>query len=57
MLTRWADLAESEIAAWPRTAGLGTADRTRALLEEMQTRLQALTGHAAGQRPPGSGGT
>jgi hypothetical protein len=45
------------IAAWPRTVGLGTADRTRALLEEMRTRLQALTGHAAGQRLAGSGGT
>jgi hypothetical protein len=53
---RWADLAESETAAWPRTAGLGMTDRTRAL-EEMQTRLQALAAHAAGQSPPGSGGT
>lgn len=57
LLARWADLAEAEIAAWPRTAGLGMTDRTRALLEEMLTRLQALADHAAEQPPPGSGVT
>lgn len=57
LLARWADHAEAEIAAWPHTAGLGMTDRARALLEEMQTRLQVLADHAAGQPPPGSGGT
>ena len=57
MPARRADLAESQIATGPRTAGLGMTDRTRALLEQTQTRLQALAGHAAGQPPPGSGST
>ena len=46
-IIRWADLAEAEITAWPRTADLGATDRTRALLEEMLTRLQMLADREA----------
>jgi len=54
LLVRWADLAEGQIGAWPRTAGLGTTEPTRALLDEMLTRLEALTDRATGQPPRGS---
>jgi PadR family transcriptional regulator AphA len=56
LLVRWADLAEAEITAWPHTADLGMTDRTRALLEEMLTRLQPLADRAAGQSTPGPAG-
>jgi PadR family transcriptional regulator AphA len=55
LLVRWADLAEAEVAAWPRTADLGMTDQTRALLEELLTRLQALAGRAATQPTAGPG--
>jgi PadR family transcriptional regulator, regulatory protein AphA len=54
---RWADLAEAEIAAWPHTADLGMTDQTRALLEEMLTRLQALADRTTEQPLPRSGAT
>ena len=54
LLIRWADLAEAEIAAWPRTADLGMTEATRALLQEMLPRLQALADRAAEQPAPGS---
>ncbi len=57
LLVRWADLAEVEIAAWPRTADLGMTDQTRALLEEMRSRLQVLTDRTTEQPTPGSGVT
>jgi DNA-binding PadR family transcriptional regulator len=53
LLVRWADLAEAEIAAWPDTADLGITEQTRALLEELLTRLQALADRAVEQRAPG----
>jgi PadR family transcriptional regulator, regulatory protein AphA len=56
-LIRWADLAEAEITAWPGTADLGMTNRTRALLEEMLTRLEVLADRAAGQSTPGPGVT
>ncbi len=43
----WADLAEAQVAAWPTTAGLGMTPPTRALLEELQARLEALGSHPA----------
>lgn len=55
LLVRWADLAEDEIASWPRTAGLGMTEPTHALLTEMLTRLEALAARAAEQPEPGSG--
>jgi len=57
VLLGWADLAEAEITAWPRTADLGMTNRTRALLEEMLPRLQVLADRAAEQPTPGSGVT
>ena len=54
LLVRWADLAEGQIGDWPRTAGLGTTEPTRALLNEMLTRLEALTERATEQPTPGS---
>ena len=38
LVTRWAELAETEIQAWPQTDGLGMTERTRALLEELARR-------------------
>ena len=55
LLIRWADLAEAEIAAWPRTADLGMTDGTRDLLEELLTRLEVFADRAAKQSAPGSG--
>ena len=55
LLVRWADLAEAEIEAWPDTADLGITEQTRALLEELLTRLQALADRAAQQPTPESG--
>jgi DNA-binding PadR family transcriptional regulator len=55
LLVRWADLAEAEIAAWPRTDGLGMTEPARVQLNEMLTRLQALADRAAAQPTPGSG--
>ena len=52
LLVRWADLAEAEITAWPRTADLEMTDQTRAVLEEGLIRLQVLTGRAAQEPPP-----
>jgi hypothetical protein len=53
LLIRWADLAEAEIAAWPRTTDLGMTDGTRALLEEQLTRLEPFADRAARQTAPG----
>jgi PadR family transcriptional regulator, regulatory protein AphA len=55
-LVAWADLAEAEVAAWPRTAGLGMTERTRALLEELVPRLEALDAHARPAPGQGRGG-
>jgi hypothetical protein len=33
LITRWAEFAKAEIAAWPTTEGLGMTDRTEELLE------------------------
>jgi PadR family transcriptional regulator AphA len=54
LLVRWADLAEGQIGAWPRTAGPGTTEPTRALLDEMLTRLETLTDRATRQPTPES---
>lgn len=37
----WADLAEAEIQAWPRTNSLGLTEQARSLLEEMAARPPA----------------
>src|SRR5215831_2857855 len=37
----WADLAEAEIQAWPRTNNLGMTEQARGLLEEMAARQPA----------------
>src|SRR5215468_4586094 len=37
----WADLAEAEIQAWPRTNNLGMTEQARGLLEEMAARPPA----------------
>ena len=37
----WADLAEAEIQAWPRTNSLGLTEQARGLLEEMAARPPA----------------
>lgn len=42
-LERWSDQAEAEILAWPGTTDLGMTQRTRALLEDLRTRLEART--------------
>jgi hypothetical protein len=55
LLIRWADRAETEIAAWPHTTDLGMTDGTRALLEELLTRLEAFADRAATQSASGSG--
>jgi hypothetical protein len=34
----WADLAEAEIQAWPRTNSLGLTEQARGLLEELAAR-------------------
>jgi hypothetical protein len=54
LIVRWADLAEGQIGAWPNTAGLGMTEPTRALLDEMLTRLEVLADRAAQQPTPGS---
>jgi DNA-binding PadR family transcriptional regulator len=41
LIIGWADLAEAEIQAWPRTNGLGMTERARSLLEEMAARPPA----------------
>jgi DNA-binding PadR family transcriptional regulator len=46
-LVRWSDLAEAEIGAWPDTTGAGGTAPTRALLEALHSRLQALDARAA----------
>lgn len=33
LITRWAEFAKAEVAAWPTTEGLGMTDRTKQLLE------------------------
>jgi hypothetical protein len=38
LVVRWAELAETEIQAWPQTDGLGMTERTHALLEELVRR-------------------
>jgi DNA-binding PadR family transcriptional regulator len=48
----WTDLAEREIATWPRTDGLGMTDGARALLEELSIRYETLL---ASVGPPPSG--
>jgi PadR family transcriptional regulator, regulatory protein AphA len=48
----WAELAEAEIARWPRTGALGMTERTRVLLEELASRGQA--GQAAERAPSGA---
>jgi DNA-binding PadR family transcriptional regulator len=56
LMARWADLAEAEITAWPRTADLGMTDGTRAVLEEGLIRFQVLasrSAHAAARDDPG----
>jgi PadR family transcriptional regulator AphA len=53
LLVRWADLAEREVDAWPRTDGLGMTGSTRALLEDLHARLQALAARA--ELPAGAG--
>ena len=50
LVVRWAELAETEIQAWPRTDGLGMTERTHALLEELVRRPGA--GPAAAERLP-----
>jgi hypothetical protein len=50
---RWADLAEAEVDGWPRTDGLGMTGSTRALLEDLRARLQALAERA--ELPAGAG--
>jgi hypothetical protein len=47
LLVRWSDLAEAEIEGWPGTAGVGGTAPTRALLEALHSRLQALDARAA----------
>jgi hypothetical protein len=49
LITQWAELAEAEIERWPRTDALGMTERTRALLEELDSRAQA--GQAAERAP------
>ncbi len=41
LIIQWAELAEAEIQAWPRTDGLGMTERTHALLEELVSRPAA----------------
>src|SRR5215468_6435027 len=41
LIIAWANLAEAEIQAWPRTSGLGLTERARSLLEEMAARPPA----------------
>ena len=55
LLASWADLAEAEISAWPRTSDLGVTDGTRALLEEQITRLEAFADRAVRQTARGAG--
>ncbi len=43
LIIRWADLAEEHIEQWPRTDGLGMTGPTRELLDELVTRMEALT--------------
>jgi PadR family transcriptional regulator AphA len=49
LIVRWAELAEAEIQAWPRTDGLGMTERTRDLLQELVSRPTA--GHGAEHEP------
>jgi hypothetical protein len=51
LLVRWADLAEGEIGAWSRTTDLGMTPRTRALLESLVPRLEALEARTGAARP------
>src|SRR5262245_30896761 len=41
LIIGWADLAEAEIQAWPRTNSLGLTGQARSLLEEMAARPPA----------------
>ena len=42
VMNRWADLAEREIQAWPRTDGLGMTPRSQELINEIITRASQL---------------
>ena len=48
LIVKWADFAKEEVAAWPRTEGLGMTDRTEALLTSIQQRRSVL------ETPPGA---
>jgi PadR family transcriptional regulator, regulatory protein AphA len=55
LLVRWSDLAEVEVEGWPETTGVGGTAPTRALLEALHSRLQALDARATaeqGRVPP-----
>ena len=47
----WADRAEAEVTTWPGTADLGMTPRTRAMLEDLQARLEPLAARAEATAP------
>ena len=42
LMTKWAEFANAEIAAWPTTEGLGMTERTEAILEQIKQRRSVL---------------
>lgn len=43
LISRWAEFARAEIAAWPTTEGLGMTDRTSEILETITRRRSVLS--------------
>jgi hypothetical protein len=41
LMIQWAEMAEAEVQAWPRTDALGMTERTRDLLKELVNRPTA----------------
>ncbi len=50
-MVSWADQAEAEITAWPRTADLGMTPRTRAVLEDVRVRLEPFAARTEAAEP------